>query len=223
MSSQSQPAVSWRGLVHLFVVYIVWSSTYLAIRVAVRPGAGFPPFALAAIRCLLAFPLLLGWTKARGLRIRPTRDELRLLAISGVLLWAFGNAFVVVAEQRVSSALAAILVASTPIWVALLESLADKRMPSKLASLALLVGFAGVGLIGYPALRTGARAAAIAGRGAPPASVFKGRLGANGAGTCRGGSFLFFTEASWNWRLPPLGRSLPSPPEQCPRRVRHPR
>jgi drug/metabolite transporter (DMT)-like permease len=147
---------------HLFVVYVVWSSTYLAIRVAVRPGAGFPPFALAAIRCLLAFPLLLGWTKARGLRIRPTRDELRLLAISGVLLWAFGNAFVVVAEQRVSSALAAILVASTPIWVALLESLADKRMPSKLASLALLVGFAGVGLIGYPALRTGARADAIA-------------------------------------------------------------
>ena len=162
MSSHSQPAVSWRGLMHLFVVYIVWSSTYLAIRVAVRPGAGFPPFALAAMRCLLAFPLLLLWARVRGLRIRPTRGELRLLATSGVLLWAFGNAFVVVAEQRVSSALAAILIASTPIWVALLESLADKRMPSKLALLALLVGFVGVGLIGYPALHTGVRADAIA-------------------------------------------------------------
>ena len=147
---------------HLFVVYIVWSSTYLAIRVAVRPGAGFPPFALAALRCLLACPLLLLWARARGLRIRPTRGELSMLAISGVLLWAFGNAFVVVAEQRVSSALAAILIASTPIWVALLESLADKRLPPRRVALALLVGFVGVGLIGYPALRSGVRADAVA-------------------------------------------------------------
>jgi len=147
---------------HLFVVYVVWSSTYLAIRVAVRPGAGFPPFALAAMRCLLAFPILLGWARTRGLRIRPTRGELRLLATSGVLLWAFGNAFVVVAEQRVSSALAAILIASTPIWVTLLETLADRRLPSKLVVGALAVGFVGVGLIGYPALRSGVRADAIA-------------------------------------------------------------
>jgi len=147
---------------HLFVVYLVWSSTYLAIRVAVRPGAGFPPFALAAMRCLLAFPLLLLWSKARGLRLRPTRRELPLLVVSGVLLWAFGNAFVVVAEMRVDSALAAILIASTPIWVALLESMIDWRLPSKLMVFALLVGFAGTGLIGYPALRTGVRADAIA-------------------------------------------------------------
>ena len=147
---------------HLFVVYLVWSSTYLAIRVAVRPGAGFPPFALAAMRCLLAFPLLILWSKARGLRLRPTRRELPLLVVSGVLLWAFGNAFVVVAEMRVDSALAAILIASTPIWVALLESLIDWRLPSKLVIFALLVGFAGTGLIGYPALHTGVRADAIA-------------------------------------------------------------
>jgi len=147
---------------HLFIVYLVWSSTYLAIRVAVRPGAGFPPFALAAMRCLCAFPLLFVWAKARGLRVRPTRQELPVLAASGVLLWAFGNAFVVVAEQRVSSALAAILIASTPIWVALLESLIDKRPPSKRMAAALLVGFVGVGLIGYPAMRGGVRADAIA-------------------------------------------------------------
>ena len=162
MSSQTQTPVSWRGLRHLFVVYIVWSSTYLAIRVAVRPGAGFPPFALAAMRCLLAFPLLLLWARARGLRLKPTRRELPLLATSGVLLWTFGNGFVVVAEQRVESALAAILIASTPIWVALLESLVDRRMPSKLVMLALMVGFAGAGLIGYPALRGGVRADAVA-------------------------------------------------------------
>jgi drug/metabolite transporter (DMT)-like permease len=162
MSSQSQPAVSWRGLVHLFVVYIVWSSTYLAIRVAVRPGGGFPPFALAAMRTLLAFPLLLLLAKARGLRIRPTRQELPILATSGILLWAFGNALVVVAEKRVDSALAAILIATTPIWVTLLECLADRCLPSKLATVALLTGFIGAGLIGYPALHSGVRADAIA-------------------------------------------------------------
>ena len=144
------------------MVYVVWSSTYLAIRLAVRPGAGFPPFSLAALRCLMAFPLLLLWARLRGRRIWPTRRELPLLATSGVLLWSFGNALVVVAEQRIDSALAAILVASTPIWVALLESLVDRRMPSRLVVAALLVGFIGVGLVGYPALRGGVRADAVA-------------------------------------------------------------
>jgi drug/metabolite transporter (DMT)-like permease len=114
------------------------------------------------MRSLLAFPLLLLWAKARGLRIRPTRQELPILAISGILLWAFGNALVVVAEKRVDSALAAILIATTPIWVTLLECLADRRLPSKLAMVALLTGFIGAGLIGYPALHSGVRADAIA-------------------------------------------------------------
>jgi drug/metabolite transporter (DMT)-like permease len=162
MSSESHAPISWRGLGHLFVVYLVWSSTYLAIRVAVRPGAGFPPFALAAMRCLLAAPLLLLWGKTRGMRVRPTRRELLILVASGVLLWAFGNAFVVLAEKRVDSALAAILIASTPIWVTVLESILDRRFPSKLVAAALLVGFLGVGLIGYPALRSGVRADALA-------------------------------------------------------------
>ena len=162
MSSRSHTALPWRGLLHLGVVYVVWSSTYLAIRVAVRPGAGFPPFSLAAVRCLMAFPVLLLWARLRGQRLWPTRRELPLLATSGVLLWTFGNGFVVLAEQRVDSALAAILIASTPIWVALLESIIDRRMPSKLVAAALLVGFAGTGLVGYPALRGGVRADAVA-------------------------------------------------------------
>jgi drug/metabolite transporter (DMT)-like permease len=162
MSSQSHAPISWRGIGHLFVVYLVWSSTYLAIRVAVRPGAGFPPFALAAMRSLIAAPLLLLWGKTRGLRVRPNRREILILVASGILLWNFGNAFVVLAERRVDSALAAILVASTPIWVAVLESIIDRRLPSKLVAAALFVGFLGVGLIGYPALRSGVRADALA-------------------------------------------------------------
>ncbi len=162
MASRGDTATSWRGLAHLVVVYLVWSSTYLAIRVAVRPGAGFGPYSLAALRCLMAVPLLLLWAGLRGLRLWPTRRELPLLALSGVLLWTFGNALVVVAEQRVDSALAAILIASTPIWVAVIESVVDRRMPSRLTVAALLVGFAGTGLIGYPALRGGVRADALA-------------------------------------------------------------
>jgi drug/metabolite transporter (DMT)-like permease len=158
----TESKLPWQGLAHLAVVYVVWSSTYLAIRVAVRPGAGFPPFALAAMRCLAGFPVLLVWARARGLRIRPTWPELRLLAVSGVLLWTFGNALVVVAEQRIDSALAAILIASTPTWVALLESIVDRRFPPKLLLAALLVGFLGTGLVGYPALRGGVRADALA-------------------------------------------------------------
>lgn len=162
MPSRSATPGFGRGLFHLGIVYLVWSSTYLAIRVAVRPGAGFPPFSLAALRSLLAFPILLLWARLLGHRLWPTRRELGLLAVSGVLLWTFGNALVVVAEQRIDSALAALLIASTPIWVVLLESLLDRRAPSPLRVGALLVGFAGVGLVGYPALRAGVRADVLA-------------------------------------------------------------
>jgi drug/metabolite transporter (DMT)-like permease len=147
-----------RGLAHLFVVYVVWSSTYLAIRLAVRPGAGFPPFTLGALRCLCAAPLLLAWAALRGERVRPSRAELTTLALSGTLLWLFGNGFVVFAERRAESAVAALIVSSTPIWVALLESAADRRWPGPGLSLALLVGFSGAALLSYPALRDGVRA-----------------------------------------------------------------
>ena len=59
-----------RGLLHLLVVYIVWGSTYLAIRVAVRDGAGFPPFTLAFLRVLVASVVLLGWARLKGERLR---------------------------------------------------------------------------------------------------------------------------------------------------------
>src|SRR5512141_2969136 len=66
---QSHHSVSWTGLFHLFVVYLVWGSTYLAIRVAVREGTGFPPFTLGTSRVVIAGIVLLIWSKARGQRI----------------------------------------------------------------------------------------------------------------------------------------------------------
>ncbi len=151
-------SISWTGLLHLFVVYLVWGSTYLAIRVAVREGAGFPPFTLGTSRVVIAGIVLLVWSKARGERIKPTRQELFVLGVSGVLLWTFGNGLVIWAEQRIHSAYAALLVSSTPIWAAVVESLIDKRIPSWLLIVALIVGFSGAGLLSVPILMGGTTA-----------------------------------------------------------------
>ena len=154
-------SLSLRGLGHLGVVYVVWSSTYLAIRVAVGPGGGFPPFSLGSLRCLAAVPFLLVWAWFRGARIRLTVRETVILAVSGMLLWTTGNGFVVFAEQRTESALAALVVSSTPIWVVLLETIVDRRWPSRLAMVSLVIGFVGAGLISAPQMGGGLDADAL--------------------------------------------------------------
>ena len=154
-------SLSRLGLAHLGVVYVVWSSTYLAIRLAVGPGGGFPPFSLGSLRCLAAAPLLLLWARARRARIRLTLRETFVLAVSGMLLWTTGNGFVVLAEQRTESALAALIVSSTPIWVVLLETLVDRKWPTPLAVLSLVIGFVGAGLISLPRMSGGLDADAL--------------------------------------------------------------
>ncbi len=151
-------STNWRGLLHLCVVYVVWGSTYLAIRVAVREGAGFPPFTLGATRVVIAGIVLLAWSRLRGQRIKPTRQELIVLGVSGLLLWTGGNGLVIWAEQRIHSAYAALLVSSTPIWAAVVESLIDKRIPSWLLIVGLITGFCGAGLLSVPILLEGTTA-----------------------------------------------------------------
>jgi drug/metabolite transporter (DMT)-like permease len=147
--------IPWVGLGYLLVVYVVWGSTYLAIRIAVREGAGFPPFTMGAMRILAAGALLLLWAAASGRPLRLTRRELLVLAGSGLLLWVGGNGLVVWAEQRAASSYAALLVSSAPVWVALLEAALDRRVPSALLVASLLVGLAGVALLAVPALAAG--------------------------------------------------------------------
>ena len=143
------------GLLHLLVVYVVWGSTYLGIRVAVRDGSGFPPFAMAFLRVAAASVILLGLARLRGERVRLTRREAALLAVSGPLLWVGGNGLVSWAEMRASSGLAALLVAAMPIWAALIEMVLDRRMPNWKAAVSIAIGFAGVGVLSWPVLRTG--------------------------------------------------------------------
>ncbi|MBZ5637161.1 MAG: EamA family transporter [Acidobacteriia bacterium] len=145
------------GLVHLGVIYLVWGSTYLAIRVAVRGDAGFAPFTLGALRVIPGGILLLLWAAARRERIRPTRDEAALLLATGLLMWLGGNGLVNWAEQRLDSGYTALLIGTTPLWVAAMEALLDRRVPSPRFVGSLLVGFAGLATLTLPVLRAGSR------------------------------------------------------------------
>lgn len=140
------------GYLHLVIVYFVWGSTYLAIRLGVAADAGFPPFYFGATRFLAAGLMLVAFAMVRGQRVKLTGRELRVLAITGVLLCLGGNGLVVWAEQRAESGYAALLVGSMPIWVAIAESVLDRKAPTALLILSLVLGFIGLGVLTYPVL-----------------------------------------------------------------------
>jgi len=150
------------GLLNLMVVYLVWSSTYFAIRIAVREGAGFPPFTLGFTRAALAAVVLFAWSRWRGERLKLSRPELLTLVASGLLLWAGGNGLVTFAETRTASGLAALMVAATPIWVAIIEAILDRKLPSFQLAISLLIGFFGIAVLTAPELMTGVQADTIA-------------------------------------------------------------
>jgi drug/metabolite transporter (DMT)-like permease len=149
------------GLLNLFVTYVVWGSTYLAIRVAVREGAGWGPFWLGAARVLVAATALFALNRLRGARLRPSRTELGILAATGLMMWVGGNGAVNWAEHRIDSGLAALIVGTTPIWVALVESVIDRRRPSLLLVGSLTVGFGGLVVLTWPMLQDGVDADVI--------------------------------------------------------------
>ena len=136
-----------RGLVHLLVVYVVWGSTYLAIRIAVRDGSGFPAFAMAGTRVFVASLILLTWGALARKPLRPTRNDIQMFAASGLLLWLGGNGLVSWAEKRAESAHAALVVASLPLWTTTLESFLDRRPPTLRLLGALAIGMSGVAVI----------------------------------------------------------------------------
>lgn len=152
----------WQGLLYLSSVYLIWGSTYLAIRVAVRLGSGFPPFTMGATRILVAGALIFGLCALRRHPLRVNRRELGLLASSGILLWTCGNGLVVWAEQRANSGYAAMIISTVPIWIALIEAVIDRRWPSRQLVAALLIGFSGIIVLSAPQLRSANRADLLA-------------------------------------------------------------
>ncbi len=150
------------GLFYLLVVYIVWGSTYLAIRVAVREGAGFTPFVLGAMRALTGGAILLAAGRLSGQRLRLTRTELFTLIGLGAMFWVFGNGFVMVGEQRADSGTAALIVAGVPVWAAVISSIWDRRLPTTVQVVSLLLGAGGMILLSMPLIQTGLRADLLA-------------------------------------------------------------
>lgn len=145
MSAQPQPPVSGGaspfGIVAaLALVYVVWGSTYLGIRWALE--GGWPPLLMAGARFLLAGGVMYAVLRWRGVPA-PTRRQWPDLAFMAVLLLGFGNGMVCIAEQTVSSGLAAVAVASSALWMGLFAAMRGER-PQGLEWLGLGIGFVGV-------------------------------------------------------------------------------
>ena len=151
-------SISTKGMLNLIVVYLVWGSTYLFIRLTVQEGSGFPPFAMAASRTLCASAILFILAVVFGHRLRLPGPELRVLIASGLLLWVGGNGLVVWAERQADSGYAALVIGTTPMWPVIMESILDRKPPSLLLALSLLVGFSGLAVLVMPVLKQGLHA-----------------------------------------------------------------
>jgi len=144
------------GLIHLCIVYVLWGSTYLAIRIAVQDGSGFPPMIMSATRVFAGSLILLGiarFIKQESFHL--TRNDTIVLAISGLALWWIGNGLVALAETKVDSGYTALIIACTPIWVAIIESRLDRKRPSFQLIISLFIGIAGIAVLNWPAISGG--------------------------------------------------------------------
>lgn len=136
----------------LLALYIVWGSTYLAIRFTVET---IPPFMSAGMRFLVSGAILLVWRWAAG-DIMPTKRQWRSTAIVGIFLLLGGNGLVSFAEQYVTSGIAALIIGSMPLWMVMIEALRPGGVkPGWQAILGLLIGFGGIFLLVGPAELTG--------------------------------------------------------------------
>jgi drug/metabolite transporter (DMT)-like permease len=151
-------AAPWVVWTALGIVYVGWGSTYVAIRVLVE---SVPPMLGAGARFTVAGLLLLAWVAAthgpRAIRVRPV--ELAAAALIGALLLAGGNGLVTIGEQHVPSGLAALLIASVPLWIVVMRALTGDP-PPRPALGGVAIGFAGVAVLLLPAGRPGHATAA---------------------------------------------------------------
>src|SRR6266852_1443058 len=199
---------TWKTLLAFAIIYFVWGSTFLAIRVGVRE---VPPFLLAAMRVLVAGLVLYGWMIARGER-SPTKRQWTSASLLAILIFVLDYGLLFWAEQRVPSGIAAVMMATIPVFMALSEIifLRTQRLTVRLA-LALLIGIAGVAVLmspwlslsGAPTDPVGAVALIIASMSWSVASALTRKLPlplskvmSSGAQMLAGGVFLALTAAS---------------------------
>jgi drug/metabolite transporter (DMT)-like permease len=136
-------------------VYLFWGSTYLAMRFGVEV---LPPFMLGCARFLISGSLLLGLSAMLKQKLRPSRKELKRLVIIGVLMLGCGNTSVIWAEQYIPTGLAALLVASIPLYAALIEALLPRGEGLGTRGwTGVCIGFGGMIFLLWPGLREGLR------------------------------------------------------------------
>ncbi len=133
------------------ILYVVWGTTYLTIRIGL--DADLPPAAFAAMRSVPAGLLMLGFAKARGTSLRVSISDRRTIIVVGVLLLVGGQYGTFLAEQYISSGLAALIVALLPLWIAGAESFVPgMERPTARGYAGLVLGFIGLGLLLAPRL-----------------------------------------------------------------------
>ena len=137
---------AWKLPLALWTVYLVWGSTYLAIKIQVRT---LPAFLSAGARFLLAGALLALILALRGRSIRVSRRELAAAAALGTTLLGLGVGLVTLAETRIDSSVAAMIAGSVPLQVIVLRTLARERVATA-TRLSVLVGLAGLALVVVP-------------------------------------------------------------------------
>jgi drug/metabolite transporter (DMT)-like permease len=136
----------------LLIVYVVWGGTYLGMRVAVET---IPPFLMAGTRFLIAGTAVYLYAFLRG-AVRPRKEHWIDAGIVGGLLLLGGNGLVSWSEQRVASGVAALLIATVPLWMLLLALLGrERRLPHALTLGGILLGFAGIIVLVWPASGAG--------------------------------------------------------------------
>lgn len=135
----------FRLMLGFFVIYVVWGSTYLAIRIGLET---LPPFFMGSVRFLIAGSAMYAWSRLRGAP-SPTRQEWKSAAVVGFMLLFVGNGAVSWAEQRVTSGMTSLLVGTVPLWLVLCEWIQGKqpRIPQLLG---VAIGLVGVGLLVLP-------------------------------------------------------------------------
>jgi drug/metabolite transporter (DMT)-like permease len=143
---------TWKTLLAFAIIYFVWGSTFLAIRVGVRE---VPPLVLAAMRFSIAGAVLYGWMLARGER-SPTARQWGSASLLGIVIFVFDYGLLFWAEQRVPSGVAAVMLATIPAFMALSEIifLRTQRLTARLG-LALLIGLGGVAVLVSRSLNLG--------------------------------------------------------------------
>jgi drug/metabolite transporter (DMT)-like permease len=151
-------ATTWKLLAAFFAIYVIWGSTYLAIRFAVE---GLPPLLMMGARHLTAGALLLGFLFVRGEKT-PGRAAWSAALIGGVLQFLGGHGLLAWAEVRVSSGLAALLIAAEPLVMVVLARLAGQERLSARTLGALALGMAGVAVL----FETGAQQGSVWGAAA---------------------------------------------------------